>query len=72
MLDFLPAGGAMVLAGMALYAADRPAAAAEPRVGRAGDLARPDLTQTYQLTERLWEVRVHPDSPLVDQQLAEV
>ena len=38
-------------------------------VGRAA-LARTDLTQTYQLAERLWEVRVHPDSPLVNQQLA--
>jgi di/tricarboxylate transporter len=39
-------------------------------VGRAA-LARPDLTQTYQLDERLWEVRVQPGSPLANQQLSQ-
>ncbi len=32
---------------------------------------RRDLTQTYQLAERLWEVRVLPDSPLAHQPLAD-
>ena len=71
MLDFLPAGGAMVLAGMAyMLLIGRRLLPNRESVGRAM-LTRPDLTQTYQLAERLWEVQVHPDSPLVDQQLAD-
>jgi di/tricarboxylate transporter len=71
MLDFLPAGGAMVLAGMAyMLLIGRRLLPSRESVGRAA-LARTDLTKTYQLAERLWEVRVHPDSPLVNQPLAE-
>src|SRR4051794_32510245 len=70
MLDFLPAGGAMVLTGMAyMLLIGRRLLPSRESVGRAA-LLRTDLTQTYQLTERLWEVRVHADSPLVDQPLA--
>ena len=71
MLDFLPAGGAMVLTG-ALYMllVGRRLLPNRESVGRAA-LARPDLTKTYQLAERLWEVRVLPDSPLVNRPLAD-
>lgn len=70
MLDFLPAGGAMVLTGMAyMLLIGRRLLPSRESVGRAA-LARTDLTQTYQLAERLWEVRVLPDSPLVGQPLA--
>jgi di/tricarboxylate transporter len=71
MLDFLPAGGAMVLAGMAyMLLIGRRLLPNRESVSRAM-LTRPDLTQTYQLAERLWEVQVHPASPLVDQQIAD-
>jgi len=70
MLDFLPAGGVMVLTGMGyMLLIGRRLLPSRESVGRAA-LARTDLTQTYGLAERLWEVRVHPDSPLVNQQLA--
>src|SRR5689334_6381381 len=66
MLDFLPAGGAIALAGTAyMLLIGRRLLPNRESVGRAM-LTRPNLTQTYQLTERLWEVRIHPDSPLVD------
>jgi hypothetical protein len=32
-------------------------------LGISGILTPADLTQTFQLTERLWEVQIHPDSP---------
>jgi len=71
MLDFLPAGGAMVLAGMAyMLLIGRRLLPNRESVGRS-IMTRPDLTQTYQLTERLWEVQIHADSPLVDQRLAD-
>jgi di/tricarboxylate transporter len=71
MLDFLPAGGAIVLAGMAyMLLIGRRLLPNRESVGRS-IMTRPDLTQTYQLAERLWEVRVHPDSPLIDRQLAD-
>jgi di/tricarboxylate transporter len=71
MLDFLPVGGAMVLTGMAyMLLIGRRLLPSRESVGRAA-LARTDLTHTYQLAERLWEVRIHPDSPLVNQPLAE-
>jgi di/tricarboxylate transporter len=71
MLDFLPTGGVLVVAGMAyMLLIGRRLLPNRESVGRAM-MIQPDLTQTYQLAERLWEVRVHPDSPLVDQQLAD-
>jgi di/tricarboxylate transporter len=70
MLDFLPTGGAMVLTGMVyMLLIGRRLLPSRESVGRAA-LARTDLSQTYQLAERLWEVRVLPDSPLVNQPLA--
>lgn len=71
MLDFLPAGGAMVLAGMAyMLLIGRRLLPNRESAGRA-IMTRTDLTQTYQLAERLWEVRIHPDSPLAGHQLAD-
>jgi di/tricarboxylate transporter len=71
MLDFLPTGGVLVAAGMAyMLLIGRRLLPNRESVGRAM-MIQPDLTQTYQLAERLWEVRVHPDSPLVDRQLAD-
>lgn len=71
MLDFLPLGAAMVLAGMAyMLLIGRRLLPTRASVGRAM-MAQPDLTQTYQLAERLWEVQVHPNSPLVNHQLAD-
>jgi di/tricarboxylate transporter len=71
MLDFLPAGGAMVLTGMAYtLLLGRRLLPARESAARAA-LARPDLSATYQLAERLWELKVHPDSPLVGRTLAE-
>src|SRR6266508_1897503 len=71
MLDFLPTGGAIVLTGMGyMLLIGRRLLPNRESVGRAM-MARTDLSATYQLAERLWEVRVHPDSPLVNQQLAD-
>ena len=71
LLDFLPTGGAIVLTGMGyMMLIGRRLLPERESVGRAA-LARPDLSTTYQLAERLWEVRVHPDSPLVNQPLTE-
>jgi di/tricarboxylate transporter len=71
MLDFLPTGGVIALAGVGyMLLIGRRLLPNRESVGRAA-LARPDLSATYQLAERLWEVRVHPDSPLVNQPLAE-
>ncbi|MFO7170438.1 MAG: SLC13 family permease [Chloroflexota bacterium] len=69
--DFLPSGGLMLVAGM-LYMGlvGRRLLPTRESVGRAA-LARIDLTQTYQLAERLWEVSVRPESPLVGQRLAD-
>ncbi len=72
MLDFLPSGGAMVVTGT-LYMllvgrrllpnCESMARSAAPRV------PGPDLHETYQLGDRLWEVRVGPRSTLVGQTL---
>ncbi len=70
MRDFLPAGAAIVVTGLAYMAlVGRRWLPIRESVGRAV-LVRPDLTQTYQLADRLWEVRVQPGSPLINQQLA--
>src|SRR5262245_2565257 len=71
MLDFVIPGGAMVVTGMLyMLLLGRRLLPFCESVGRAA-LARPDLTQTYQLSERLWEVRVETGSPLANQRLAE-
>jgi di/tricarboxylate transporter len=71
MLDFLIPGGAMVAAGMLyMLLVGRRLLPTRESVGRAA-LARPDLTQTYQLNERLWEVRVETGSPLANQRIAD-
>ena len=69
--DFLPTGGLIAIGGIAtMLLVGRRLLPARESVGRSA-LRRPDLSKTYQLAERLWEVRVHPDSPLVHQRLAE-
>jgi di/tricarboxylate transporter len=70
MLDFLPTGGAIVIAG-ALYMllVGRKLLPSRESAGRAA-LAPADLADTYQLAERLWEVRVLPSSPLVSRPLS--
>jgi di/tricarboxylate transporter len=71
MLQFLPSGGAMVLTGgLYMILAGRNLLPRRESVGRAM-LARTDLAKTYQLAERLWEVTVLPDSPLVQQHLSD-
>jgi di/tricarboxylate transporter len=71
MLQFLPSGGAMVLTGgLYLILAGRNLLPRRESVGRTM-MARPDLAKTYQLAERLWEVTVLPESPLVRQHLSE-
>ena len=69
--DFLPTGGLIALAGIAtMLLLGRHLLPEHESVGRSA-LKRPDLTKTYQLAERLWEVHVNPHSPLVNQRLAE-
>jgi di/tricarboxylate transporter len=71
MLDFLPTGGAVLVAGtLYMLLVGRRLLPSRESVGRSA-LPAADLTETYQLAERLWEVRVQPDSPLVSQQLAQ-
>ena len=70
-LDFLPTGGALVVAGtLYMLLVGRKLLPRRASVGRAA-LANTDLADTYQLAERLWEVRVLPGSPLVYRPLAE-
>jgi di/tricarboxylate transporter len=70
MRDFLVSGGPMAVAGMLyMLLVGRHLLPNRESVGRAL-LVRRDLTQTYQLAERLWEVRVLPNSPLAHQALA--
>jgi di/tricarboxylate transporter len=71
MLDFLPTGGAIVIAGtIYMLLIGRRLLPSRESVGRAA-LPSADLSETYQLAERLWELRVQPGSPLIDQQLAQ-
>jgi len=71
LLDFLPSGGLIVLAGLAyMLLIGRRLLPDRQSVGRAA-LAQSSLAQTYQLEERLWEVKVHADSPLVNQNLSD-
>ncbi|HEY1015784.1 MAG TPA: SLC13 family permease, partial [Herpetosiphonaceae bacterium] len=69
MLDFLPIGGITVLVGLAYLATiGRRLLPVRETIGRSM-LARPDLVQTYALAERLWEVRILPGSPWINQPL---
>lgn len=72
MLDFLPSGGAMVIAGtlymLAIGRRMLPDCESLARATSRGASAQ-DLQETYQLGERLWEVRIGPRSPLVGQTL---
>jgi di/tricarboxylate transporter len=71
MFDFLIPGGAMFVTGILyMLLLGRRLLPFRESVGRAA-LGRPNLTQTYQLNERLWEVRVETGSPLANQRLAE-
>lgn len=71
MLDFLPAGGAMVVVGLIyMLTIGRRLLPSHETVGRAA-LGGVDLTETYQLADRLWEVKVSPESPLVRKRLDE-
>jgi di/tricarboxylate transporter len=74
MLDFLLSGGLVMLAGLAymvlvgrrlLPGRESPMHAAQWQE------REPDLSATYQLGERLWEVLVLPGAPLVGQSLSE-
>ncbi|NJK80502.1 MAG: SLC13 family permease, partial [Chloroflexaceae bacterium] len=72
MLDFLPTGGLIVVAGIA-YMLLVGRHLLPNRESSTRELAQytppPDLPDTYQLDERLWEVRVLPGSPLVGSSL---
>lgn len=71
LLDFLPVGGAVAVAGgvYLFTVGDRLLPDRRSLAGAA--LARADLAATYQLAERLWEVRLLPTSPLLGRPLAE-
>jgi di/tricarboxylate transporter len=71
MLDFLATGGPLVITGTIymLLVGRRLLPRRESAVRAA--VAVGDLAETYQLAERLWEVRVQPDSALVRQRLAD-
>ncbi|MBC8160941.1 MAG: SLC13 family permease [Roseiflexaceae bacterium] len=69
--DFLPTGGLIAVTGITtMVLLGRQLLPARESVGRSA-MRRPDLSKTYQLAERLWEVRVLPGSPLIHQRLAE-
>ncbi|KAB8141019.1 SLC13 family permease [Chloroflexia bacterium SDU3-3] len=71
MVDFLPTGGLIALAGIAsMLLAGRHLLPRRESVGRSA-MRRPDLTKTYQLAERLWEVRVGHGSPLIALRLSD-
>jgi di/tricarboxylate transporter len=71
MLDFLPVGGAMVITGTAYMLLIGRRLLPERQSMTRAILSQQDLVQTYQLAERLWEVQVQSDSPLVRQHLAD-
>lgn len=74
MLDFTPTGGLIVLAGVAFLGIAGPRLLPD-REPPAEVMATRDtigeLEEHYDLSERLWEAVVVPDSPLVDKPLAE-
>ncbi len=73
-LDFTPTGGLIALAGIAFITIfgsrllpDRDPSAEQSMIRRTGS----DLEDAYQLGERLWEIRVPAQSPLVEKTLAQ-
>lgn len=71
MLDFLPSGGAMVLAGtLYMMFVGRRVLPERESLLRAATEPEPDLSAAYQLDERLWEVRVEPSSALAGRTLS--
>ncbi len=73
-LDFTPTGGLIAIAGIAFLAVfgrkllpDRLPAPEQMMARRTSS----DLEDYYQLTERLWEVRIQPASPLANKTLIE-
>jgi di/tricarboxylate transporter len=74
MLDFLLSGGLVMLAGLAymvLVGRHLLPARESPMHTAQWQEHEPDLSATYQLGERLWEVRVLPNAPLVGRSLSE-
>ena len=63
MLDFLPVGGMIVLAGL-LYMLLVGRRLLPERHSLTDTFNQPDLQDTYQLADRLWQVRVLPESRL--------
>lgn len=63
MLSFIPTGGLIVLAGI-LYMLVIGQRLLPDRDGVLNTIKKPSLRRTYQLAERLWQVRVIGDSPL--------
>ncbi|HVO43791.1 MAG TPA: SLC13 family permease, partial [Aggregatilineales bacterium] len=73
-LDFTPTGGLIAIAGIAYLGLfgrrllpDREPQAEQVVARSTGS----ELEQTYQLRERLWEVRIKPESPLVGERLGD-
>lgn len=70
MLDFMPIGGLITLAGIAyMLLVGRRLLPDRETIVR--ELASDNLPETYQLDERLWELRVLPESQLVNMTLRE-
>ncbi|HNT54699.1 MAG TPA: SLC13 family permease [Anaerolineaceae bacterium] len=71
-LDFTPTGGLIALGGLAFLALLGRRVLPQ-RTSLAGDMlprpSSPELEETYQLDERLWELRILPGSPLNGQTL---
>lgn len=71
LLDFLPTGGVVVLAGMVyMVLVGRHLLPERLPLVEVARQYEPDLQATYHLDERLWEARLAPDSPLVGDTLA--
>lgn len=73
-LDFTPTGGLIALAGIVFITffsgrllPDREPSAEQNMIRRTGS----DLEDTYQLGERLWEIRVPTNSPCIEKTLAD-
>lgn len=70
MLDFLPVGGMIVGAGLA-YMLLIGRHLLPTRTSLTETFHQPDLKQTYRLGERLWQIRVLPDSRLANRTVRE-